>query len=128
MQLHFFFFLSFFPSALTPPYFLVFQATAVWNKVYKAIGLVDVSLTPSALEWSLFTSDQISIFIVYQPWGSILAWMVLQMNAITGEPAHPDCMEETVAVKVYWIIVPLENGAHKHREREVREREGEKER
>ena len=49
--------------------------------------------------------------------------MVLQMNAITGEPAHPDCMEETVAVKVYWIKRERkrerEGGRDREREREA---------
>lgn len=65
------------------------------SEVYRVIALLAAALTPRALKCGLLSRDLISIFIVYQPWGSILAWMLLQMNAITGEPSHPDCIERS---------------------------------
>lgn len=79
------------------------------SEVYRVIALLAPALTPRALKCGLLSRDLISIFIVYQPWGSILAWMLLQMNAITGEPSHPDCIERSE-----WITVPLEDGAQTH--------------
>lgn len=63
------------------------------REVYRVIALLAPVLTPCALKSALLSYHLISIFIVYQPWGSILAWMLLQMNAITGEASHPDCIE-----------------------------------
>lgn len=74
----------------------VFQGSCVaLSEVYRVIALLALALTPCALKCRLLSCDLISIFIVYQPWGSILAWMLLQKNAITGELSHPDCIERS---------------------------------
>ena len=36
--------------------------------------------------------------------------MLLQMNAITAEPSHPDCVEETELETLVDYRVPLEDG------------------
>lgn len=78
------------------PHLFVFQGSRLApSEACGAIALLALSLTPCALECGLLSCDLISIFIVYQPWGSILAWMLLQMNTITGEPSHPDCIERS---------------------------------
>lgn len=78
------------------PLLFVFRGSRfALSEVYRVIALLAPALTPRALKCGLLSCDLISIFIVYQPWGSILAWMLLQMNAITGEPSHPDCIEES---------------------------------
>lgn len=75
----------------------VFQSSRLApSQACRAIALLALSLTPCALKCGLLSCNLISIFIVYQPWGSILAWMLLQMNTITGEPSHPDCIEKLV--------------------------------
>lgn len=89
------------PSALSCFYvfslfLFVFQGVRLApSEAYRVIALLAPALTPCALKCGLLSRDLISIFIVYQPWGSILAWMLLQMNAITGEPSHPDCIERS---------------------------------
>lgn len=99
-----------------PLLFVCYGGCLAPSEVYRVIALLAGAVTPRALECGLLSCDLISIFIVYQPWGSILAWMLLQMNAITGEPSHPDCIERSGWVGKFSGLPCHLRMEHKHTE------------
>lgn len=76
-------------------FFLYWKQKHCWNQVYTVIGLVHLAMTRLALQWSLFSSTSDQHLYSLPALGCNFGWMLLQMNAICGEPPLSDCKEET---------------------------------